>query len=101
MRQRRSVDPSTPPLTWGCEFAVSGSRDARQRYSSSAPSPSRPSRPSNRGASAGGPTPRSSTSRSKLYELLRAKAIESVRIDRLRRIPTEALCEYIDRLREA
>jgi excisionase family DNA binding protein len=40
-------------------------------------------------------------SRSKLYELLRAEAIESVRIDRLRRVPTQALHEYIDRLRGA
>jgi excisionase family DNA binding protein len=38
-------------------------------------------------------------SRSKLYELLRAGTIASVRIDRLRRIPTQSLHEYIDRLR--
>jgi excisionase family DNA binding protein len=40
-------------------------------------------------------------SRSKLYELLRAGTIESVRIDRLRRIPAQALREYVDRLRGA
>jgi excisionase family DNA binding protein len=40
-------------------------------------------------------------SRSKLYELLRAGTLESVRIDRLRRIPIQALHEYIERLREA
>jgi excisionase family DNA binding protein len=40
-------------------------------------------------------------SRSKLYELLRAGVIESVRIDRLRRIPIQALHEYVQRLREA
>jgi excisionase family DNA binding protein len=40
-------------------------------------------------------------SRSKLYELLRSGTIESVRIDRLRRIPPQALREYIERLRGA
>ena len=40
-------------------------------------------------------------SRSKLYELLRAGTLESVRIDRLRRIPIQALHEYVERLREA
>ncbi len=40
-------------------------------------------------------------SRSKLYELLRAGALESIRIDRLRRIPVEALHEFVQRLRKA
>jgi excisionase family DNA binding protein len=40
-------------------------------------------------------------SRSKLYELLRAGTLESVRIDRLRRIPIQALHEFVQRLREA
>jgi excisionase family DNA binding protein len=40
-------------------------------------------------------------SRSRLYELVRSGTIESVRIDRLRRIPTQALREYIDRLRKS
>jgi excisionase family DNA binding protein len=40
-------------------------------------------------------------SRSKLYELLRSGTVESVRIDRLRRIPPQALHEYIERLRGA
>jgi excisionase family DNA binding protein len=40
-------------------------------------------------------------SRSKLYELLRAGAIECVRIDRLRRIPLQALHQFVERLREA
>jgi len=39
--------------------------------------------------------------RSKLYELLRSGTIESVRIDRLRRIPIQALHEFVERLREA
>jgi len=39
-------------------------------------------------------------SRSKLYELLRAGVIDSVRIDRLRRIPIQALHEFVERLRE-
>jgi excisionase family DNA binding protein len=39
-------------------------------------------------------------SRSKLYELLRAGTLESVRIDRLRRIPIQALHEFVERLRE-
>ncbi len=40
-------------------------------------------------------------SRSKLYELLRAGAIQSIRIDRSRRIPVKALYEFVERLREA
>jgi excisionase family DNA binding protein len=40
-------------------------------------------------------------SRSKLYELLRAGTLESVRIDRLRRVPIQALHEFVERLREA
>jgi excisionase family DNA binding protein len=40
-------------------------------------------------------------SRSKLYELLRAGAIDSIQIDRLRRIPVQALHEFVARLREA
>jgi len=40
-------------------------------------------------------------SRSKLYDLLRSGTVESVRIDRLRRIPPQALHEYIERLRGA
>jgi excisionase family DNA binding protein len=40
-------------------------------------------------------------SRSKLYELLRAGALESIRIDRLRRIPIRALHQFVERLREA
>jgi len=40
-------------------------------------------------------------SRSKLYELLRASTLESIRIDRLRRIPVQALHEFVERLREA
>lgn len=38
-------------------------------------------------------------SRSKLYELLRAGAIESIRIDRSRRIPIQALRDFVERLR--
>ncbi len=40
-------------------------------------------------------------SRSKLYELLHAGTLESIRIDRLRRIPVQALHEFVERLREA
>lgn len=40
-------------------------------------------------------------SRSKLYELLRAGTIESVRIDRLRRVPIQALHDYVEQLRGA
>jgi excisionase family DNA binding protein len=40
-------------------------------------------------------------SRSKLYELLRTGTLESIRIDRLRRIPIQALHEFVDRLRQA
>ncbi|GAA2607704.1 helix-turn-helix domain-containing protein [Actinomadura fulvescens] len=39
-------------------------------------------------------------SRSKLYELLASGALRSVRIDGSRRIPTEALTTYINRLIE-
>jgi excisionase family DNA binding protein len=39
-------------------------------------------------------------SRSKLYELLRSGTIKSVRIDRLRRIPIQALHEFVESLRE-
>jgi excisionase family DNA binding protein len=42
-----------------------------------------------------------SISRSKLYELLRAGTLQSIRIDRLRRIPIQALHDYVDRLRRA
>jgi excisionase family DNA binding protein len=42
-----------------------------------------------------------SISRSKLYELLRTGTLESIRIDRLRRIPIQALHEFVDRLRGA
>lgn len=37
--------------------------------------------------------------RSKLYELLRAGAIQSVKIDGCRRVPQTALHEYVERLR--
>jgi excisionase family DNA binding protein len=37
--------------------------------------------------------------RSKLYELLRAGAIESVHVGASRRIPVAAMVEYVDRLR--
>ena len=37
--------------------------------------------------------------RSKLYELLRAGAIESVHIGASRRIPVAAMVEYVERLR--
>jgi excisionase family DNA binding protein len=40
-------------------------------------------------------------SRSKLCEPLRAGTLESLRIDRLRRIPVQALHESVERLREA
>ena len=39
-------------------------------------------------------------SRSKLYELIKAGAIASLRIDGSRRIPYRALTSYIDRLME-
>ena len=38
--------------------------------------------------------------RTKLYELLRVGAIESVRIGRARRVPASALHDYVTRLRE-
>jgi excisionase family DNA binding protein len=38
--------------------------------------------------------------RTKLYELLRVGAIESVRIGRARRVPADALHDYVTRLRE-
>jgi excisionase family DNA binding protein len=38
--------------------------------------------------------------RTKLYELLRSGAIESVRIGRARRIPADALEGYVSQLRE-
>ena len=38
--------------------------------------------------------------RTKVYELLRVGAIESVRIGRCRRIPYTALAAYVDRLRD-
>jgi excisionase family DNA binding protein len=38
------------------------------------------------------------TSRSKLYELIKAGAITSLRIDGSRRIPYRALTNYIDQL---
>jgi excisionase family DNA binding protein len=38
-------------------------------------------------------------SRSKLYELLRAGTIESVKIGDCRRVPRAALDEYVERLR--
>lgn len=37
--------------------------------------------------------------RTKVYELLRAGALESVQIGAARRVPVEALREYVDRLR--
>lgn len=37
--------------------------------------------------------------RTTLYELLRTGAIESVRIGRARRIPADALDDYVNRLR--
>jgi excisionase family DNA binding protein len=37
--------------------------------------------------------------RTKLYELLRVGAIESVRIGRARRVPADALHDYVTRLR--
>lgn len=39
--------------------------------------------------------------RTKVYELLRAGALESVQIGAARRVPVEALREYVERLREA
>ena len=39
--------------------------------------------------------------RSLMYALVSAGEVESVTIGRLRRIPTDALVEYIDRLRRA
>lgn len=38
--------------------------------------------------------------RTKIYELLRSGELESVKVGRLRRIPAEALAEYVARLRE-
>jgi excisionase family DNA binding protein len=38
--------------------------------------------------------------RSKLYDLLRAGAIESVHIGASRRVPAAALVEYVERLRQ-
>ncbi|MFI5955543.1 helix-turn-helix domain-containing protein [Cryptosporangium sp. NPDC051539] len=38
-------------------------------------------------------------SRTTIYELLDARALESVHIGRARRIPTEALLAYVDSLR--
>jgi excisionase family DNA binding protein len=38
--------------------------------------------------------------RTKVYELLRVGAIESVRIGRCRRIPHDALEAYVERLRD-
>lgn len=38
--------------------------------------------------------------RSKVYELMRAGALESVRIGACRRVPRTAVEEYIDRLRD-
>lgn len=37
--------------------------------------------------------------RTKVYELLRAGALESVQIGAARRVPVEALREYVERLR--
>ena len=42
-----------------------------------------------------------SISRAKLYELLGGGVIESVKLEGSRRIPREALDEYIERLRRA
>jgi excisionase family DNA binding protein len=39
-------------------------------------------------------------SRAKIYQLLRSEIIESIRIDRCRRIPIKCLEEFIDRLRK-
>ena len=41
---------------------------------------------------------RLSIGRTTMYALLRAGAVRSVKVGRLRRIPAEALTEYIDRL---
>lgn len=38
-------------------------------------------------------------SRAKMFQLLKAGEIESVKIGRSRRIPSEALTAYVDRLR--
>ena len=38
--------------------------------------------------------------RTKLYELLRNGQLESIRIGTSRRIPTSALAEYVERIRE-
>lgn len=40
-------------------------------------------------------------SRAKVYQLLKAREIESVKIGRSRRIPADALSDYIARLRAA
>ena len=40
-----------------------------------------------------------SIGRSKVYELLRAGAIQSVRIGACRRIPATAIVDYVERLR--
>lgn len=37
--------------------------------------------------------------RTMMYELIRAGAVESVRIGRLRRVPAQALSNYVDELR--
>jgi excisionase family DNA binding protein len=42
-----------------------------------------------------------SISRAKLYELLGGGVIESVKLEGSRRIPREALDEYVERLRRA
>lgn len=39
--------------------------------------------------------------RTLMYELVGSGAVESVRIGRLRRIPTDAVAEYVTRLRAA
>jgi excisionase family DNA binding protein len=39
-----------------------------------------------------------SLSRSKLYELIAARKVRSVKVDGARRIPTDALTEYINAL---
>lgn len=40
-----------------------------------------------------------SIGRTKMYELLRVGAVESVRVGGSRRIPTDALVDYVNRLR--
>lgn len=43
---------------------------------------------------------RLSCGRTKIYELIRAGELESVKVGRLRRIPEDALAAYVTKLRE-